>query len=540
MLATWIGPVSVAASLLVAVAIAFVRQFEVTAPQVQPDARPQRIVMIVVDGLRHDRISALGYPRPTTPNLDRLTGAATFFERCQSQASTTLASNATLLTGMHPRSHAVRHTGHALPEACVTLAEALRQSGFRTAAFLDAPELSRAPEYAARLDQGFDVFDAAEQPDAPENSGFARYYGAVCDFLLRSRAERSFTYIETRATCAPFFAEESDRSALSASSPVVPNGARSVPEPLTYLAALSTHDSLRPENYTSVDEIVDAYDAAVHRVDRQIAAVLQFLIERGLFDDALIVVTSGHGLSLLDRGIYVGNGLSVYQEEVAVPLWIRFPHGRHAGKRVSSVVRSMDVLPTICELAGVARPSEVDGESLLELVTSEGAPRDRIASGEAVALAAKGVDGVPGYTFYRRDSSQKWIAPSRIRAEDLYSLHLDHARAEVVRAAKVVATLGIDARFVSGVQEFDLASDPLESANRSSGIDSAFQAIEELERNDEIPRERKRERLKRASESAAASDSGETEASIRKLVEEKYIDEAEGDRRIRQLRRNNR
>lgn len=540
MLTAWVVPVGAAAILLGLVVSAFVRQFEVTAPQAQSDGRPQRIVMIVVDGLRLDRISALGYPRPTTPNLDRFVSAATFFERCQAQASTTLASNATLLTGMHPRSHAVRHIGHALPEACVTLAEALRQSGFRTAAFLDAPELSRAPEYAPRLDQGFDVFDAAEHPDAPENSGFARYYGAVCDFLLRSRAERSFTYIETRAACAPFFAEESDRAALSASKPVIPSGAHSVPEPLTYLAALSTHDSLRPENYTSVEEIVDAYDAAVHRVDRQVAALLQFLLERGLFDDALIIVTAGHGFSLLDRGIYVGNGLSVYQEEVAVPLWIRFPHGRHAGKRVSSVIRSLDLLPTICEAAGVARPSEVDGESLLELVASDGAPRDRIATGEAVALAAKGVDGVPGYTFYRRDASQKWIAPSRIRAEELYSLHLDHARAETVRALKVVSTLGIDVRFESGVQEFDLASDPLEVSNRFSGNESAFHAIEELERNDEIPRERKRERLKRASEGAAATDSGETEASIRKLVEEKYIDEAEGDRRIRQLRRNNR
>ncbi len=505
----------------------FLRSHSVVAPRATSD-RLQRVIVIACDGLRKDRLSSLGYPRPTTPNLDKLLPLCATFTNAVACAPTTLASHMSLITGETTRSHFVRHEGNVLPDGCVTLAEALRSGGFTTAAFTDSAELSRAAGFAA----GFGVFDDAIVPGNADVNGFARYGGAIRDFILRHRDERTFVYIDDRAACGPYHGDDSDIAALANSKPVLSAIAAKAHDPMVYLAALSFHDALRTERYSELSELVSAYDAAVHRLDRQIGELMRFLVERGLFDDTLIVIVSTHGESLFDRALYVGHGLTAFQEEVGVPVIVKFPKGKYAGVRCDRVVSLIDLYPTLTELAAVPTSTEVEGKSLLPILDGKEAG-DRIAFGEAVNLAANGVDGVPGYTFYELHGAQKLIAPSRIGVQDLYTRHLNRDRA-TQKPLEAGDPLHIADRMQLGAMLFDLSKDPFESnplppdsviATRTAAIE----AFEELSA-------RRRERLRniRAADDLPAPTS---EEDIEKRFLEGYLSSEQRDRMLEELRK---
>ena len=113
------------------------------------------VVIVSIDTLRADHVGAYGYERPTTPLLDRLAGEGTRFERCYSQATYTLPSHMSLLTGLFPSQHAVEDPARALldPEL-VTFPELFRERGFSTAAFTEGGLVTA--EYG--FSHGFDVY----------------------------------------------------------------------------------------------------------------------------------------------------------------------------------------------------------------------------------------------------------------------------------------------------------------------------------------------------------------------------------------------
>ena len=129
-------------------------------PPPPPITRPD-IVLVVVDTLRADRLSAEGSGRRTTPHLDARAARGMRYARAYAHSSWTLPSFASLLTGLLPHEHRVgssrRAPGHlgALPDRRHTLPEVLAGSGYRSAAFVNNPFL--APRY--KLDQGFDPYD---------------------------------------------------------------------------------------------------------------------------------------------------------------------------------------------------------------------------------------------------------------------------------------------------------------------------------------------------------------------------------------------
>jgi arylsulfatase A-like enzyme len=524
--------VGLAACVLGAVLLAFRASYEEVAPAGDGDA-PRRVILITVDGLRADRCSLLGYARQTTPQLARLAPLAAVFEAAQAQAPTSLASHASLLTSLDPRASGMRHPGHVLPEAAVTLAEVLRNQGHRTLGFVDGEELSRSAGFA----QGFDVFDEGVLPGGGEVNGFVRYGARVGNSLLSLRAEKVFAWIHLRATYGPYLAEDDHLAALAGAPSVVPPGALEYGDPLPYLASLSIHDYLRIERHASFEELLDAYDAAVRRVDAAIGGFLAFLADRDLFHDSLIVIAGVHGESLLDRGLYVGHGLTVFQEEVAVPLVVKFPAGRHAGTRHAGVVRLLDVLPTICAATAAPLPVEAEGADLAALLaegSASGSPH--VATGEAVNLAAKGIDGVSGFTFYVRDGDRKYVAPPRLDLRQWYEDHLHRDRRAVSPPYDFAADpLRLRARVPLGARIFDLASDPSERRDLLAGAPDA-EAMEApwLERAAaaEERHARARERLK----AGISEPSRDSEEEIERLFGAGLISADEREQRLEALR----
>ena len=115
--------------------------------------------------------------------------------------------------------------------------------------------------------------------------------------------------------------------------------------------------------------MVAMYDDSIRGVDAGLAEFFATLKTKGIYDDALIVVTSDHGELFGEHNQFVHE--HVYEGAARVPLLIKFPKGEHGGKRIRDMVQLVDLMPTILDAADVDAPT-LDGQSLLPLIKGEG------------------------------------------------------------------------------------------------------------------------------------------------------------------------
>jgi hypothetical protein len=120
---------------------------------------PHGIILISLDTLRADHLSTYGYHRKTSPSIDALAKESIVFERAVVQAPTTLPSHMSIMTSLYPSFHGVWPQNFPLADEHVTLAESLREGGYRTAAFVDGGYMSGVYGFK----QGFDLYDDQEK-----------------------------------------------------------------------------------------------------------------------------------------------------------------------------------------------------------------------------------------------------------------------------------------------------------------------------------------------------------------------------------------
>jgi len=274
------------------------------------------ILFLSLDTLRADRTSLYGYGRPTTPRLEELAAGATVYRRVLAAAPWTLPSHASMFTGLFPYEHGA-HTVALTPEEAergvsnaapldgrfLTLAEALANAGYRTAAIAANVSFLEA-KYG--LGQGFDHYDvrrgrveeinarALEWIDAQDGAPF---------FLFLNYMDTHRPY--NTAPRAGFERVGDHRKVIKRLKRVLLSGE---PVPSEWLATLSAD-----------------YDLAVANLDAGLGELFDALRARGLFDAALIVVTSDHGEYLGEHG-FIEHAKDVYEEVVRVPLVVKAPH----------------------------------------------------------------------------------------------------------------------------------------------------------------------------------------------------------------------
>jgi arylsulfatase A-like enzyme len=331
------------------------------------DAR--NVLVIVVDTLRADHLSAYGYARPTSPNLARLAAGGVLFEDAISTSSWTLPVHATLLTGLLPHEHKVDQATSYFGWGYPTIGEELIARGYRTAAFSANTEL-----FSRRrgLWRGFIHFE-----DAFENaaSTFVQcFYGEKIEKLLyRLRLKRDLVG-RLRASDINRHALrwiDSDRrpffvvlNYMDVHDPYLP------PEPYLHRYSSMKHPGGRASEHwewfehlspAEIQGAVDAYDGAINYVDDQLAELMRQLESRGLDKDTLVVVTSDHGESFNEHG-FMNHGNALYRELIHVPLIVWEPSRVPAARRVARPVSEADVPATILEL--VSSQGNFPGSSL--------------------------------------------------------------------------------------------------------------------------------------------------------------------------------
>jgi len=318
------------------------------------------VVLVVVDTLRADRLSHAGHGRETAAGLDDFLAEATFFERCWAPSPWTTPSTASILTGLHPLRHGATGHGRSLPPEATTLAERFSDAGWHTAAFSHNQNASAVLGF----DQGFDLFEA--------HKGKSTAYDDVSLLVRRTRRwlddERSdpfFVWLQPMNVHGPYKVPEPRRAELLGRAPA---------RGFTYYgstmrAILKEGDVARRERVSAamLTSLEEQYDSAVRYTLDQVSEVFADLRARGLYDRALIVLTSDHGEELFEHGGF-SHGYSLHRELLSVPLYVKLPGQRH-GARVSQDVSLTDVTPTIMEVVGQPLSAQdADGRSLLPLI----------------------------------------------------------------------------------------------------------------------------------------------------------------------------
>ncbi len=287
------------------------------------------ILLVTFDTCRADRFGATGRIEAVTPAFDALARDGVVFERAYAPTPLTLPSHSSLFTGLYPFRHGVRDNGiYTLGEEAVTIADVLSDAGFATGAFVSSFPLVRR----FGLDPSFDVYDD--------------------DLSVDDRAVTGLTYSERRGE----YATDAAIAFLEAS------GSRDVFCWVHFFDPHGPYDPPEPYQERCAD---DPYDGEIAYADRCLGRLLGALEESGRSDDFLVIVTADHGEGLGDHGEST-HGVFVYDPAVRVPLVLR-ADDLASGHGVSSLVRLVDVMPTILEWAGAEVPSDLDGESLLDL-----------------------------------------------------------------------------------------------------------------------------------------------------------------------------
>lgn len=334
------------------------------------------LLLVTLDTTRADRLGVYDPSLATTPELQRLAGESVVFERAHAQAAVTPVSHASILTGLDPYHHGLRvlHglVANRLPEAVVTLAEVWRRHGGRSAAFVSA--FPAGPEFG--LDQGFDAFDAdflARAGGSPVSPN-----GDVNTGLAQRRAD------ETTELAVRWLAEvgESQQPLLLWVHYFDPHDPLLLP-PAAVGRRFPAASRSRPDVLRAI------YDAEIYFVDSQLGRLLAAFRARRSWARATVAVVADHGEGLGDHDWW-SHGV-LYEEQIHVPWLLKGP-GLPAGGRVAAPVRTIDLMPTVLELAGVPPGlwPAMDGVSLVsEIVAGREAP-PRLSYADSVNILEYG------------------------------------------------------------------------------------------------------------------------------------------------------
>jgi len=344
-----------------------------------PPGAPPNVLLITVDTLRPDHLGVAGYARPTSPNIDAIARRGVRFSQATTAAGRTVQSFPSILTGVYPPVHGLRYEGqsHEALIGRVTLTRVLRDHGYDTFAVTQGLNVG--------LHRDFHVYDPDIYLDQEGRKVFVptRNDGEATTKALqwlrgrRGRREPFFLWLRYNAPHWPYDA----------------------PAPYTemfdpgYHGPHTFNDETRPGvergdivfgttrlGAREVEHAIAHYDGEVAYTDAAIGELLRGIDGLGETARTMIVVTADHGESLGEHDYFFEHGAYLYESTVRVPLIVAAPGRLPAGRVVETQARTIDIVPTVLELAGLPIPDGIQGTSL--------------------AARARGDDGGPGPPAY--------------------------------------------------------------------------------------------------------------------------------------------
>jgi arylsulfatase A-like enzyme len=385
----------------------------------EPDG-PPNIVLITLESLRTDHLEVLGGTRPTAPNLYALGREAVVYEDAHSVTSWTLASHASIFTGLYPTAHRATGPTSRLDDSYTTLAEILSDNGYQSAGVASGPYLRAAHN----LHQGFELYD-----DSPAEPVHADAHADVTNPQMESLLEKFLN--QQRDPTRPFFLFAYYWDPHYDYLPPPPYDEMFVDdecetiEVTQYEATNQVHAGIRPGQLRFV---ISQYDGEIRWTDASVGRFFRLLKEKGLWEDTAVIVTSDHGQEFFEHG-HKGHKHNLYAETVRVPLIVKYPGGRPRG-RDARLVSLIDLFPTILDLAGATSPVPHQGQTLI------GPPRDPEGAIYYELLSIWFFSRPDESGMTKRVEDFKLISVPRKRRVELYDVRRDPEEKINVAAAK--------------------------------------------------------------------------------------------------------
>jgi arylsulfatase A-like enzyme/Tfp pilus assembly protein PilF len=449
--------------------------------------RAPNVLVVSLDTLRADRVGAYGYAAALTPRLDGLAARGLRFEQATTVVPLTLPAHSSLFTGAFPARHGVRDNGgFYLADEQVTLAEVLKEKGYRTGGFVSSFVLDGRWGIDQGFDHYFDDFDLAKFDQAPGMDAIQRpgpeTVDAALGWLAQDVSRPFFAWVHLYDPHAPY----------------------EPPEP---------YASRFPRTASG------AYDGEIASTDAQVGRLLDALAADGRLAETLVVVLGDHGEMLGEKGEQT-HGFFVYDAAVRIPLIVAGP--AVPARVVGDQVRIVDVMPTLLDLLGYPPAVSAQGTSLLPL-----------ARGERLALLALAESWYPRYHYgwselaSVQDGRYKLIRAPRpelydLRADPHETVNLaqsDRPRADAMAGAleRVLAQLGATAAAHQPAHMDAETAEKLEALGYVAGGFSA-RHLEDRPRGDPKDKIGLYNLLKRAGGASAAGKVDEAIARVREAL----------------------
>ena len=366
------------------------------------------IIFIVMDAVRARNLGCYGYDKPTSPNIDRLAKDGVLFENAFSCINTTDSSLTSIFSGMYPRTHGIIHQGDTITKYEINkflkgdiklLPEILKENGYYT---IGLDWLGRWHK------RGYDYYMGIKKTRKKIVKMFFSKFINNKFFKNQHIYKLMRLVYENRKSINVEWenAKELTDTGIKLLEKIANNEIKMpffmfihywdthIPysPPYKYISELgnykplgkTTNEILSEINNPArvgylkgyfkedidVSEIVRRYDGAIKYIDAQIGRLLNFLSDYGMLDNTMIIITSDHGESLIEHGIYFDHH-GLYDVSIHVPIIIWYPNNLPKNKRVNSLVQHIDLLPTIDELLNIETGINYDGLNLLPIINDE-------------------------------------------------------------------------------------------------------------------------------------------------------------------------
>ena len=382
------------------------------------------VLLITYETTRADHVGAYGYGRDTTPRLDALASKGVLFENAITASPRTNPSLASLMTSQYPQVHGVRNLLLPLEPENRTLAEVLRDAGYRTHAVQTHPRLVRHSGF----EQGFESYDDdyAAHPLAEQACA------SVVEWIGRQRGTRPwFVWLHLMDPHWTYDPPPAWRESFAPEHPLPAEVYRKLRDREITIGPLIYQNRMSPEE---VAGFVNLYDAELRYTDHALGALLDGLEALGALERTLVVVSADHGESLGENHYFFEHGAYGGQAEIRVPL-VLYAGGRlPEGVRVPATVRNIDVAPTIVEFVEAGHEPAFGGVPLQPLVGGEGGDRSCFGETDQVfhdEFAAREVEGVLGkWRWLQRGRFKLVHRPKRDAAPERVLYDLDSPEGE--------------------------------------------------------------------------------------------------------------
>ena len=468
---------------------------------------PKHIILITLDTTRADRLAPWGGDPGLTPALSELASESIVYLDATTPAPTTLAAHTSIFTGRSPRSHGVPRNGFLVNPENKTLAELLGAAGYHTLAVIG----SFALESLFGLDQGFALYDeefgleylpgmydqnqrrAAEVTDrvlqlldasldAESDRSvflFAHYFDAHAPYDppaegLHRVGLQAGERADLKAVGRAVVAQQKAASGMGLGTRwVFSNGL--LPELL---------DGAKGEPLARDLQLEKLYRAEIAYMDAELGRLLRGLRERGVLDECLLILTSDHGETFWEHGDFWNHGLATYQTTMRVPLLVRLPGGQAGGMVVEEPVTTLDLVPTLCALAGLEAPTDLEGLDLSPTFEGLNLPGRVI-----ISEATQPVGEVERDALWLNQAKAKSVRQGRWKyiytpylagREELYDLSVDPAEQQNLLLEPTVELLELASSLRGELEAWAAAHKPLPSSFEDAQMDAVRSRLEAL------------------------------------------------------------